>query len=352
MESCCAKVCACDPFCCDVVWDEACATDGQDSSGCGAAVLCGECIDGDGDGVEDAFDDCCNTPAGVAVDAAGRPIGDFDLDCDTDLIDYVLFQQGFTGAMGPGADRVCNPVAQTGCDPCEKCALVRDAQNPDRWRAYCRTDGSVPRGGACTADETTGLDDCEAGLTCANAACAEICTVAPNSCPTGEQCNVIAGIADLPDVGYCEPNCDPLQSPHDCPDGEACYVVVSQGTAMCMYIAGEDTQGVACEYLNICAAGYGCVLISAPPDPPGLDCAFICDALASGGPTCADGPGATYTCVPINRFYSDTGDVPDAYGMCVDPVEWDEDGDSVLDYEDECPGTPSGTPVNDVGCPL
>lgn len=46
--------------------------------------------------------------------------------------------------------------------------------------------------------------------------------------------------------------------------------------------------------------------------------------------------------------------VPDAFGMCVDPVEWsifDEDGDRVLDFNDLCPGTPPGTPVDAVGCP-
>lgn len=326
-------------------------------------VLAGGCIlfgaathsraaDTDGDGVDDALDDCCNTPAGVAVDAHGRPIGDFDLDCDTDLIDYVLFQQGFTGAMDPGTNRTCNPVAQTGCDPCEKCALVRDAQNPAEWHAYCRPDGSVPRGGDCTADEATGLDDCEGGLTCAGGVCAEICTAAPDSCPASEECNAISGVVDLPDIGYCKSPCDPLATPHDCPDGDACYLLITQGTTMCAPISGEGAQGDACEYLNVCAAGYSCVLNNDPVLPTGLDCAFICDASQSGGPTCGDGPGAAYTCVQINRFYANFPDLPDAYGMCVDPQEWDQDGDSVLDFEDECPDTPPDTPVNDVGCPL
>lgn len=53
--------------------------------------------DGDGDSVPDECDECPATPAGAAVDSAGRPLGDIDLDCDTDLDDYALFQQGFTG---------------------------------------------------------------------------------------------------------------------------------------------------------------------------------------------------------------------------------------------------------------
>ena len=56
-------------------------------------------VDSDGDGVDDAVDVCNNTPPGTAVDAEGRPLGDIDLDCDTDLEDYSLFQQGFTGPL-------------------------------------------------------------------------------------------------------------------------------------------------------------------------------------------------------------------------------------------------------------
>ena len=55
--------------------------------------------DVDGDGVDDPMDVCNNTPPGTAVDAVGRPLGDVDLDCDTDLEDYGLSQQGFTGPL-------------------------------------------------------------------------------------------------------------------------------------------------------------------------------------------------------------------------------------------------------------
>jgi formylglycine-generating enzyme required for sulfatase activity len=55
----------------------------------------------DGDGVDDAFDVCNFTPEGAAVDAEGRPLGDLDLDCDTDLDDFTMFQQGFTDPVLP-----------------------------------------------------------------------------------------------------------------------------------------------------------------------------------------------------------------------------------------------------------
>jgi sulfatase modifying factor 1 len=66
--------------------------------------------DVDGDGVDDAFDICINTPPGVAVDSHGRPFGDLDGDCDTDLADYALVQQGFTGPLAP-------PPPPEGMDP-------------------------------------------------------------------------------------------------------------------------------------------------------------------------------------------------------------------------------------------
>lgn len=56
-------------------------------------------LDSDGDGVDDPTDVCCNTPPGTAVDAAGRPIGDLDLDCDNDLDDFAIFSGGVTGPL-------------------------------------------------------------------------------------------------------------------------------------------------------------------------------------------------------------------------------------------------------------
>ena len=60
--------------------------------------------DTDGDGVDDDTDVCCNTPAGALVDAAGRPVGDLDFDCDNDLDDYALYAQGITGPLNAPAE--------------------------------------------------------------------------------------------------------------------------------------------------------------------------------------------------------------------------------------------------------
>ncbi len=53
----------------------------------------------DNDGVENEFDVCNYTALGAVVDEEGRSLGDIDLDCDTDLDDFGLFQRGFTGKV-------------------------------------------------------------------------------------------------------------------------------------------------------------------------------------------------------------------------------------------------------------
>jgi len=55
----------------------------------------------DNDGVPNEQDACPYTRPGALVDSEGRPVGDLDTDCDTDLYDYALFQQGFTGPGQP-----------------------------------------------------------------------------------------------------------------------------------------------------------------------------------------------------------------------------------------------------------
>ena len=84
---------------CDDLIDNDCDldTDCADSS-CAPEIECGG-PDGDGDGVADVHDVCGNTPAGLAVDAEGRPLGDIDKDCDTDLVDFQLFASGFSGPL-------------------------------------------------------------------------------------------------------------------------------------------------------------------------------------------------------------------------------------------------------------
>ncbi|MCH7700352.1 MAG: exo-alpha-sialidase [Planctomycetes bacterium] len=53
--------------------------------------------DEDLDGVGDACDACLNTLAGSVVDDTGRALGDIDMDCDVDLLDFAILQGNFSG---------------------------------------------------------------------------------------------------------------------------------------------------------------------------------------------------------------------------------------------------------------
>jgi len=64
--------------------------------------------DADGDGVPDTQDACCQTPPDVPVDATGRPLGDFDLDCDVDQADFSVFQRAYTGPLEPCSLEICD----------------------------------------------------------------------------------------------------------------------------------------------------------------------------------------------------------------------------------------------------
>ena len=77
---CCAKVCACDPFCCgDSGWDEFCQGSGFGGNGCGAAVMCADLCAGCPDGTVAFLDplvDPIQNPDGLVDARQPWPIGD------------------------------------------------------------------------------------------------------------------------------------------------------------------------------------------------------------------------------------------------------------------------------------
>lgn len=222
-----------------------------------------------------------------------------------------------TGADAPPA--LCDPVAQTGCAPGEKCTAVLISDSPQVWQTRCAPAGTVPAGGACTAGVGVGEpDDCVAGTFCLDNSCELICD--SNAAPAGCNCVAFAGLfEDRTDVGVCQPVCSVLAQ--NCPAAQACYLFVGTGEEICATPSGTKVQGEDCMFINDCSPGYGCTLINDADNPTGNVCAFFCDPTESGGPSCADGPGAVFTCVRINEFYSDAP-VDSSIGFCIDCTQY------------------------------
>jgi len=60
-------------------------------------MACGRIFgDDDGDGVANWYDECTNTTSGAAVDPLGRPAGDLNADCEVNLSDFAILQNGMT----------------------------------------------------------------------------------------------------------------------------------------------------------------------------------------------------------------------------------------------------------------
>lgn len=101
-------------------------------------------VDVDNDGVDDSIDLCCNTPPGVAVDELGRPLADIDWDCDVDIDDISILQNGMTGPLTLGC------WFHGDCDDFDPCTLNQ-----------CNTTS-----GLCFFPVIPGCNDCPVVGTC------------------------------------------------------------------------------------------------------------------------------------------------------------------------------------------
>lgn len=155
----------------------------------GALPQAARAQDVDGDGVPDARDVCNNTPPGIAVDDHGRPRGDLDLDCDTDMNDLAIFQSGFTGPLfsafeicGDGIDNDLDGL--TDCEDADDCPLGA----PCAAGAYCTqflTCGCPPGTDDCDNNPANGCEPLNTPQSCG--LCNVPCDLpnAAESCATG-----------------------------------------------------------------------------------------------------------------------------------------------------------------------
>ncbi len=226
--------------------------------------------------------------------------------------------------------RACDPLDNTGCDDGEKCSARIDNEMPLMTTVTCVPAGRVSLGGICGFNPPGdfGFDDCAVGGFCLDGICAAICpdsVEASNPCNSADQaCVRYRGIFDDRDLGICTQTCSPVSNSATgavCDEEEGCYVRLSTGVATCQ-TTGALGQNSVCTAVNGCEQGLGCVLLS--PDGASTLCTALCDTqsgrtIAEEGCEGALGPQAARpTCVAINQFYSDTPDIADEVGMCID----------------------------------
>lgn len=206
-------------------------------------------------------------------------------------------------------DEGCNPLAQTGCQAGEKCALFHPESEADEFDicdVRCFADGSLPEGAECQV-EPGQIDDCVAGTLCYWGHCQQLCTPTTHGgCEQGACGARLPGLEwALMDV--CYPPCDPLD-PVDCGDGFGCYFhtdTYEHDPPACLP-AGTAEAGQPCGWSEACAPELVCVgTAMAPfatdPDHPG-HCAPVCDPTddtCTAGQTCVRFQTTTFgACVP------------------------------------------------------
>ncbi len=133
---------------------------------------------------------------------------------------------GLDNPTGSGSI-TCDVLAQTGCQPNEKCTWVVDATDPQYvGHIGCAPDGVAAAGEPCTygAAGAAGYDTCVHGAVCSSygqagsaGVCKQICDQqgGPPTCDAAHACAVeprlfSTGASAPPAAGVCETACDPL----------------------------------------------------------------------------------------------------------------------------------------------
>jgi len=183
-EACCEAVCAQDPFCCDVTWDGACASQAND--------LCEGCLS------------CGNDSAGSCCDANGTPFCDDEACCEAVCAqDPFCCDVSWDGACANQANAICegclscgNETAGSCCDAngtpfCDDAACCEAvcAQDPFccdvTWDGACASQANAICEGCLSCGNETAGSCCDANGTpyCDDAACCEaVCAVDPFCC--------------------------------------------------------------------------------------------------------------------------------------------------------------------------
>jgi len=213
----------------------------------------------------------------------------------------------------------CNPLAAPGTQGCaagEKCTWIAVTETPEPLgKLGCTPDGVAAADGACTrgpAGDTTGYDDCAAGLVCINSICKDICGFdgsAGAACAAGYNCtryaNVFANGSDDPVAGACHESCNPLTqlttSGDPCAAGEGCYLLTSttDTIAVCAHagMLGHGATITGPAFANTCAPGHQPRLRQQGMST--YECGALCQPadVYMGNNESSEGGVAPHTCV-------------------------------------------------------
>ncbi len=275
----------------------------------------------DGDGVLDGVDVCCNTPAGVTVDAVGRPIADLDQDCDVDLADFALFAADLTGPLTPVACATCTDTQQNGnetdvdcgggtCPPCAiglGCLGGSDCVSLVCQFSTCMT--PTCSDGVKNGNETG--PDCGGG-TCPPCATGFGCALA-SDCQSqvcqGGTCQAPSCMDGIQNGGETGVDCGGPCAPCTLPNGSACAFDAQCQSGQCVdEVCCNSACNALCQACNLAGWVGTCTLI-----PNGLDPANEC----SGAATC-DGAGSCTTL--LNNGVPCSSSSQCLSGFCVDGV--------------------------------
>ncbi len=214
----------------------------------------------------------------------------------------------------------CNPATQACCDADQKCDQLISSDDPFLGSTACVPDGTARDGEPCAFGEAGagGYNNCEAGLTCLDGICKDICVAfIPDSCRqpgdafgTGEYCGLHPDLfSNL--IGVCSPACDPTNdtvmdgtvTSTDCGAMQSCWIQESNGATVCvnhLIQASESTQNRECVSYDdsCCAAGFSSLIPSPLASEPSRrnTCARHCSPVRSHAGDFANDQGAAGKC--------------------------------------------------------